>query len=145
MKEETSRIWVGAGAVLVMASGLLSAGGSLAGTSTPWLGLFNLLNAASGAVLPQFSADARVVNAVLGGVMVGWGLLILLLRDRRLPWALVRFKVLVSLLVWFAVDSTGSLAAGCPGNLVLNAAFAAFFLPPLILVKPASKTGSVVP
>jgi len=36
-----------------------------------------------------------------------------------------------ALYAWFVVDCSGSLAAGLPGNLVLNVLFLAMFVPPL--------------
>jgi len=76
---------------------------------------------------------ARLLAAISGGVMVGWGAMLWLVATRILPSdpALAATLVRTSLLAWFAVDSTASILAGAPLNVVLNAVFLAAFLVPL--------------
>jgi hypothetical protein len=66
--------------------------------------------------------------------MVGWGTL--MHRIVRGPFrrgdTTLATPMLVSVLAWFAVDSTGSLAADLPGNVALNVAFLGLFVPPLV-------------
>jgi hypothetical protein len=83
---------------------------------------------------PTLDAPAtRLLAAISGGVMVGWGALLWLVATRILPSdpALTATLVRTSLLAWFAVDSTASILAGAPLNVVLNAVFLAAFLVPL--------------
>jgi hypothetical protein len=96
--------------------------------------LFDVLKWPPDADPASFNPDARAVNAVLGGVLVGWGLLMFFLSDERLmaDSPAVPRLMTIALLAWFAVDSLGSWAAGLPGNIVLNVAFLLMFLPPLV-------------
>lgn len=69
--------------------------------------------------------------------MVGWGALMLLLvrnfsQDHH---AKLRRCLLIGLVLWFVIDSTGSFLAEMPGNVLLNVGFLLFFLPPLVLVR----------
>ncbi len=79
------------------------------------------------------AAETRVGYAIAGGVMAGWGLMIWQLTGeplQRMP-EVVRTIIRTSVLVWFAVDSTGSVLAGVPLNVGGNLVFLALFLFPL--------------
>lgn len=57
------------------------------------------------------------VYGILGAVMIGWTTsLILLVEDRGTPW----FVVMLSICVWFVVDTALSLWTGHPRNAALN-------------------------
>lgn len=76
---------------------------------------------------------ARLLSAISGGVMVGWGVLLYQLSTHLLPAdpALAAKLIRSSMLAWFAVDSTFSVIAGAPLNVAANAAFLVAFLWPL--------------
>ncbi len=137
MKKELSRLWLRAASVLVVVFGLVSAAASFPPTSGPWLFLFDLLKGPLDGDPSGFDQSTRAVNAVLGGVMVGWGLLLFLLTKKAGPLeaAFVRRVILLSTLGWFAIDSLGSFLAEMPGNAVFNLLFLAVLLPPLVFVK----------
>ncbi len=69
--------------------------------------------------------------------MVGWGTMMFLLVRNFLnnDFAIVRKVMLVGIVSWFGIDSTGSFFAELPGNVVLNICFLCLFLPPLLFVK----------
>ena len=75
----------------------------------------------------------ELVHAVLGAVMVGWGVALLLIvrgplrRDLREGWTIVA----VSVLAWFVPDTSFSLISGFWQNAVLNLVFAILFAIPL--------------
>lgn len=76
---------------------------------------------------------SRLLAAIGGGVMAGWGMMIWWLAGeplRRMP-ELVLPVIRNSVLVWFAVDGLASLAAGAPLNVVANLAFLAMLLWPV--------------
>ena len=78
------------------------------------------------------TSEAQLLAAILGGVMVSWGLLYWMVIDVLLPQnpALLKHIVMVTIGVWFVIDSLGSLAAGSWINVVSNVGFlAAFILP----------------
>ncbi len=75
----------------------------------------------------------RLMFAIGGGVLAAWGWLIWRLTAELLPRepALARSLIRQSVLTWFVIDSTGSVLAGAPANVVGNLAFLALFLVPL--------------
>ncbi|NJM83823.1 MAG: hypothetical protein HC844_16445 [Tabrizicola sp.] len=81
------------------------------------------------------SAEARLLYAIAGGVLVGWGWLIWQLAGDaivRNPDG-IRMLIRQSVMAWFAVDGIASLLAGAPLNLVGNLVFLALFLIPTAL------------
>jgi hypothetical protein len=77
--------------------------------------------------------EARILCAILGGVMVGWGVMQwhivskVLARDPELG----RQILLSSLWSWFCVDGIASTIAGAPFNAVMNVPFLLLFVVPL--------------
>jgi hypothetical protein len=84
----------------------------------------------------EIDAHMRITLAVLGAVMVGWGLTLLaavhaanLLGERGRPvWSMITAAVVV----WYVVDSALSVVTGFPLNAVSNTLFTLGFLIPLI-------------
>jgi hypothetical protein len=134
MTTRVSSIWLRAASAVTILTGVICALASHSSTGGLWLYLFDVLKWPIDGDPAVFNADTRAVNAVLGGVMVGWGLLMFLLSNERLMKAApaVPRLMTISLVAWFAVDSLGSWAAGLPGNIALNFLFLAMFLPPLV-------------
>ncbi|MCB9731348.1 MAG: hypothetical protein H6745_01800 [Deltaproteobacteria bacterium] len=73
------------------------------------------------------SAAALFAFALVGAIMVGFGVLVVALARG----AGVAQAVGVSLLTWFVVDSSASVATGFALNVVGNLAFLALFTPAL--------------
>ncbi|MBO6554509.1 MAG: hypothetical protein JJ926_17480 [Roseitalea sp.] len=76
------------------------------------------------------ASETRLALAIGGGVMAGWGMTIWLVATRlaeREP-GLVRTLVLLPVVVWFVLDSLGSIAAGVPVNAVFNVTFLVLFM-----------------
>ncbi|PKN76815.1 MAG: hypothetical protein CVU52_03135 [Deltaproteobacteria bacterium HGW-Deltaproteobacteria-10] len=137
MDKKISAIWLQVACVIAVATGLVSAAASFPATDGLWLFLFDFLKWPIDGDPAQFDLNTRAVNAVLGGVMVGWGTLMFLLVRNFLnnDFYLVRKLILVSIVAWFVVDSTGSFLAELPGNVLLNVSFLCLFIPPLLFVK----------
>lgn len=78
------------------------------------------------------TSEAQLLAAILGGVMVAWGLTYWMLTDALLPQnpALLKRILTVTIIVWFVIDSLGSLAAGSWINVVSNLGFLAAFIWP---------------
>jgi len=134
MTRETSIAWAKTACALTFVVGLVAAGGSTAAASEPWRLLFDILKWPLDGDPAGFQGDTPALNAVLGGVMVGWATLMYFVLAgpiARGDVELVR-PLMISVGVWFVVDCTGSLLAGLPGNVVLNVGFLALFLPPLL-------------
>ncbi len=123
-----------AGAVLLMLFGLVVAAAAVPTLSAPTVFLLDLalwpLDGAQSLAAPE----SRLLCAVGGGMLVGWGALLFLVVDRlsAADGALVRKMVLVSVSSWFVVDSAGSIAAGAPMNALFNVGFLALFALPLL-------------
>ena len=80
----------------------------------------------------MFTNEARLVAAILGGVMTGFGLLFWMLTDALIDDdpKLLRKLILTVLTVWFVIDSAGSVAAGAPLNVIGNIGFLAMYVLP---------------
>lgn len=80
------------------------------------------------------ASETRLLLAILGGITLGWGLMIWQLAGTPLARDpdLIRPIIRNSVLAWFVLDSTGSLLAGAPLNVAANAVVAAFFMIPLL-------------
>lgn len=84
----------------------------------------------------QVGADAaRLWIAISGGLLAGWGTMILLITKHVFAAdpALGRRIILPSIMIWFLIDSTGSVVAGAPFNAVLNLSFLAIFALPVVI------------
>lgn len=128
------------GAWLVLGFGVVLAFAALPATSGPTVLLADLVFwPIDGA--QELSQESRLLSAVIGGVMVGWGTLLLLMIRELFPREpdLVRKLILRSVWAWFVVDSVGSMVAEAPINVVLNLGFLlAFVIPWRIVGAPSS-------
>lgn len=98
---------------------------------------FSLLVYSSSVRLDAFAPEPvryiSLAHAVIGGVMVGWGVALflitreLLAKGNRLGWKLL----VLSLGSWFIPDTVYSLLSGYWQNAALNAVFLMFFAVPL--------------
>lgn len=101
-------------------------------------GLFGFLVLGDAGAISQFNERAvdyvGLLHAILGSVLVGWGVALLLVVRQfhmRHPEQVCRL-VLLSLLFWVVPDTAYSLWSGFWQNAVLNTSFIALFAPPLI-------------
>lgn len=81
--------------------------------------------------------ETRLVSAIGGGVMAGWGMMMLMVTRLVLPGdpRTAKRLLLIPLGLWCAIDCTFSLAAGAPLNVLGNLAFAGAFWLPLRAVR----------
>ncbi len=123
--------WLNAACAIVILFGLVMAGAALPTTEGPARLLLEWQNGGPLAV----DRAARIGFAVLGGVMCGWGgTLFAAFRaadtiegDAARIWRLL----LASILFWFLVDSTLSMATGFTLNAVMNIGFLVAFVVPI--------------
>ncbi len=122
-----------AGGIILMVFGVMVAAAAVPALSYPTLFFMDLafwpLDGAQSLAAPE----TRLLCAVGGGMLVGWGALLYLVSDRLYATdpALVRKFVLISICSWFVVDSLGSLAAGAPMNAFFNIGFLLVFVLPV--------------
>jgi hypothetical protein len=83
------------------------------------------------------TAEAKVTLAIAGGIFAGFSALLLFLvvpaleaYDKRM----IR-GTQISILIWFVIDSSASIASGNPANAAANIVFLILFQAPLLLVK----------
>lgn len=76
---------------------------------------------------------ARLLSAISGGVLVGWGLMMWLLATSLYPKepTICRKIILTSIISWFIVDSSMSVAAGAILNAFFNVGFLLVFTVPV--------------
>ena len=123
-----------AAVIVTILTGLISLGGAHPSTSTAWSLLFDIerwpIDGADGAL----SDEARLLSAVLGGVMAGWGVMMWRLVSGPIARgeAEARQTLLIGTTVWFLLDSMGSMVSGWPANVALNMGFYPMFLFPLL-------------
>jgi hypothetical protein len=102
---------------------------------------FSLLVYASPERIDAFGEEPvryiSLAHAVLGGVMVGWGVALfyvtktLLARGSRIAWNLIALSVLA----WFIPDTSYSLLSGYWQNALLNTVFLVLFVVPLLATR----------
>ncbi|MBM1311798.1 hypothetical protein JQT66_16280 [Sulfitobacter mediterraneus] len=116
-------------AITVIGFGLITALGSNPATNALPNMLVDLLHWPVNGLERVETPAAQVIAAIAGGVMVGWGIKLLLItnhlfdRDNRL-WGLLVFP---GLACWYVVDSTGSVLSGAWLNAWLNLSFLVMF------------------
>jgi hypothetical protein len=142
MSVRVSIIWLKIACIMTIGTGVICAMASHSATDFIWLYLFDLLKWPLDGNPAGFHDDTRAVNAVLGGTMVGWGLLMYVLSSKRVLMAVSGLPrmMLIALIAWFLVDCIGSLLAGLPGNLLLNIGFLVLFVPPLLYLNHRTKS-----
>jgi hypothetical protein len=119
---------VGFGLLLVLSPSLVRQG-------------FSLLVYGSPGQIDDFGPEPvryiSLTHAVIGGVMVGWGVAlfyvtrVLLARGSRIAWNLIA----LSLSAWFVPDTSYSVLSGYWQNAVLNSLFLLSFALPLWAVR----------
>lgn len=145
MNIERSRTVLRAAAAVVIAVGAVLALASHPRLAGPTALLADLvfwpLDGAPGIDAPA----TRLMCAIAGGVMVGWGVLLWLVASHLLPAepGTARKLVLASIASWFVVDSIGSLAAGAVLNALGNVAFLLLFVVPVARATPRADARSL--
>lgn len=130
--------------VATIGTGLVSLAASHPAGDGLWSLVFDALRWPIDGGQGTFSSEARVLNAVCGGMLAGWGSLMYWLVDGPIARGDqgARRAFATSVLIWFALDSAGSFAAGWPGNVALNCIFLIALLGPLAAL-PKGKAGTL--
>jgi len=89
---------------------------------------------------PITGKSANLLNAILGGVLVGFGAMIWMVAEHvlRKDFTLGRKLILIPLICWFITDSLGSVLAGAWFNAVLNTGIFGPFILALFFGKRAA-------
>lgn len=150
MTNKTTKAWLVAAGALIMSFGFATCLGGI----LPSLGLESLIEALfwPRAAEGSLSDAGRLLAVVGGGVMAGWGAMVVVAGRQTEPTAgaFVGRMIRTGLLVWFVTDSTGSALVGATLNVVGNVAFLVMTLSPVQLAlvrtaRPARDTQPLAP
>lgn len=126
-------------ATLIIAFGVIWALGAVPGWDGPVRFFLDILKWPIDGDPGVFDATDRWFSALGGAFLAAFGVIFYLLVipgvERGDPEA--RKAGVAALLVWFVIDSSGSIAAGAASNAAFNVVILAAFLAPLLLVRPA--------
>lgn len=132
MTQEQAAGWLKFGAAFVVLFGLMMAAASVQSLAAPMAWMLDLVFFPLDGAQTMADPVTRLLSAICGGVMVGWGAMIWLLVTRLLPRepTLVRQLILTGICAWFVVDSTGSVLSGGHWNALGNLGFLLLFVVP---------------
>jgi hypothetical protein len=140
MEHSKSVFWLKIASGLTVGFGLMIAATALPALAGPTRFFADLIFFPLDGAQDLSDPALRLVSAICGGVMAGWGVLLWLVATRILPRdpMLARQMVLTSLFTWFAIDSLGSLASGGGLNVLGNIAFLLIFIVPALRISGPS-------
>ncbi|WP_421857649.1 hypothetical protein [Oricola sp.] len=133
MSENAAVTWLKYASGFIIATGILVAMASHPAASWPARVLADVIFWPVDGAQEIAARETRLLAAIGGGVMAGWGAMMWLTATRVYPKdpQLARLLIAEGALIWFAVDSIGSVAAGAPLNVIGNLGFLALILAPL--------------
>ena len=133
MDYNTRVAWLKTGSAVTIGFGILIAAAAVPALQAPTTLLLDLVFLPLDGAPSNGAAAARLLSAISGGVLVGWGLMIWLLATRlyaREP-EICREIILTSIVSWFVIDSAMSVAAGAALNAFFNIGFLLVFALPV--------------
>lgn len=122
MTHKFHKFWLKIAAVVIGSFGPVFFLGTMISTAEPARLTLDLLSWPIDGATTYASADTRFLSALTGGFLTGWGVMVWCLS----VWVYdiapepVRKTVLLGLLSWFVVDSSGSIASGNASNAFFN-------------------------
>lgn len=137
-----SRIrWLKTGAAVTLAAGLLIGAAAIPALQGPVNLMVDLIYFPVDSAQSVDAVSARLLSAITGGLMVGLGVMLWVVATELCPRepALGRRLILLGIGSWYVVDSSMSVAAGAPLNVLFNSGFL------LIFVLPAWGLGDTTP
>lgn len=102
--------------------------------------LLDLVIPPFGDARPVAAAETRLLLAISGGVMAGWGVMMWMIVTSVYDEdpALGGRMIVASICVWFVLDGLGSVLAGAWINAFVNVTFLALFTAPVLMRSDAS-------
>ena len=141
--DTTARIrWLKIGSAITFGFGILIAAAAIPALQAPTGLLLDLVYFPVDGAQQNDGEAARILSAVTGGVLAGWAAMIWLVATELYPRdpALGRRLILLSVGIWFVIDSSMSIAAGALLNAIFNVGFLLVFVLPVW--KPAAPAGA---
>jgi hypothetical protein len=139
MTQKFHKFWLKITAIVVGSFGPVFFLGTMISTSEPARWTLDLLSFPIDGVQNYEATTTKFLSALTGGFLLGWGVMIWCLSSwvyDKAPEP-IRKTVLVSLLSWFFLDSSGSIASGNTSNAFFNIIILFVAVGPLW--KPANK------
>ncbi|GJL94516.1 MAG: hypothetical protein DHS20C05_09210 [Hyphococcus sp.] len=123
--------------VMFFFTALIFASGAFAPIDNVSVFLHDMLDWPLDGSINEYTREARWFSAIGGGVFASLCVLLFLVVAPLIERGdeEVRRGVIISMLVWFVVDSAGSIAAGVPANAVFNISFLAILLGPILMIR----------
>ena len=122
MTQKFHKFWLKITAIVVGSFGPVFFLGTMISTSEPARWTLELLSFPIDGVQNYEATTTKFLSALTGGFLLGWGVMIWCLSSwvyDKAPEPICK-TVLVSLLSWFVLDSSGSIASGNPSNAFFN-------------------------
>lgn len=139
MKHAHAIAWLKASTVFTIGFGLFMVAAAVPALSAPMTFFLDLVFYPLDGTPTWTDPATRLLGAIGGGVMVGWGATMWLVITRlaqREP-GLASSMILAGVCVWFVADSTGSILSGAHWNAVANIGFLLIFLIPALQLRRA--------
>lgn len=122
MTQTFHKFWLKITAIVIGSFGPIFFLGTMTSTLEPARFTLDLLSWPIDGATTYASPDTRFLSALTGGFLMGWGVMVWCLSSwvyDKAPEA-VRKTVLVGVLSWFVLDSSGSIASGNASNAFFN-------------------------
>jgi hypothetical protein len=122
MTQKFHKFWLKITAIVVGSFGPVFFLGSMLSTSEPARFTLDILSLPIDNLQNYEAATTRFLSALTGGFLLGWGITIWCLSIwvyDKAPEG-VRKSVLIGMLSWFILDSSGSIASGNASNAFFN-------------------------
>lgn len=122
MTHKFHKFWLKITAVVVGSFGPIFFLGTMLSTSEPARWTLDFLSWPVDGIQNYEAATTRFLSALTGGFLFGWGVMIWCLSTMVYDKApdFVRKSVVIGLLSWFFLDSSGSIASGNSINVLFN-------------------------
>lgn len=122
MTQKFHKFWLKITAIVIGSFGPIFFLGTMLPTAEPARFTLDLLSFPIDGIQNYTEPTTRFLSALTGGFLVGWGVMVWCLSTWVYDKApeQVRKTVIIGLLSWFVLDSSGSIASGNTSNAVIN-------------------------
>lgn len=132
MTNSRNIFWLKIASAMTIGFGVMLAAAAFPPLAAPTQFFADIILSPLGEAQDLSAHTTRLISAICGGVMAGWGVLFWMIATRLVGKepALARQFILGSIFTWFVIDSTCSVLAGAPLNVIGNVPFLLIFAIP---------------